>query len=310
MSSTKVMELSSHQTLLDGEKLQLIFYGMLDLNEILKIQESNWKEIIISFPRKKMDDFLKTSEEANYSGIYFLWERTQNLVYIGQASNEKLKQRLGEHASTKDWWNRCIFVTEKGNTLDAADLNYLESTFIEKAKKAGKELDNGTKGNKSGNISEEKTEKLNIFINNILKILEVTGIDIFSNKHNDKEIKDTHRKWSKTISKEKLFLEGRGCYAIIEWKEEKEIVVKKGSLLADTYQEGNLGENLRYEMKQYKDDIENKKVLRDISFESLNKAATFCYRGAINVWESLKNKDNKNLDEICEEIYKASSNNV
>jgi hypothetical protein len=306
MSLAKTMQLSLQDNSLN---LQLSFYGKLNkiLDEIFTIKINDWEGIIVSFPKNKWED-LRTLNEANYSGIYFLWTKKNDLAYIGQASNEKLKQRLKEHYEEKDWWDRCIFVTNTTNTLDAADLNYLESTFIKKAKEVEINLDNGDKGINSGNISESKKETLNIFINkflSILEVLEVTGINIFLNKHKTETI-NKHRKWSKKISVEKFSLTNRGCQVTIVWQEARKVIVKRGSLLANNYQESNLRDKLESDTREYSRNgfIENKKLVKDISdFKSPNEAAKFCCRGSINAWISLKNEEGKSLDEVCKDIY-------
>jgi len=264
------------------------------INETLTIRVPDLKEMIISFPKKKLED-LKNIKEINYSGIYFLWAKNKKKVYIGQASNKQLKIRLKSHYEEKDWWNRCIFVTTTDNTLDNTDLNYLEYTFIEKAK----DLDNNTEGTKSGNISESKKEHLNSIIKNIFSILEIIRIDIFLDKN-----KDPHRKWTEKISKEKFYLEGFGCDATIIWRKRNKVIVQKNSKLASNYLESREYE-LKAKARKYSNNgfIKDKNVVRDISFETLNEAATFCYRGAINVWKRLKNKEGESLDKICKEIY-------
>jgi len=88
MSFTEPMQLSIQNKKINGKSLQLSFYGKLDkiLDEILTIEVLDWKGIIVSFHRDKMED-LKALDEAKYSGVYFLWAKKRNSVYIGQATN-------------------------------------------------------------------------------------------------------------------------------------------------------------------------------------------------------------------------------
>jgi hypothetical protein len=124
MTSTKTMLFSHQNATSDGKTLQLSFHAKDDkiLDEILIVKMTGWKGIIASFPKNKSVDFLKSFEEAEFSGIYFVLAKNEKKAYIGQAKNEQLKQRLREHNKKRDWWNRCIFVTVADNTLEATDL--------------------------------------------------------------------------------------------------------------------------------------------------------------------------------------------
>jgi len=320
MSLTKAMQLFLQGRTLNGKTLQLSFYGILDkiLCEILTIKVDDWKGIIISCPRNKWSD-LKTLDEAHYSGVYFLWSKNKNLVtvYIGKADPEKfIKDRLRDHDRKKDWWSHCIFVTTIGCTLDPTALYYLESTFIKVANnKEGIKLDNGNQGTTSGVTPLQRIEELDVFVEEILEILEVTGINIFKEKRkvNIRETENPHRNWSEEISKEKFHLNERECDAVIVWQKEKKFIVKKGSILAKTYLDVDKQEKLEPVTRKYSRDgyIEYRKVVKDISdFKSLNKAATFCHRGSANVWTALKNEQNKSIDEVCKEIYETANTTI
>ena len=142
----------------------------------------------------------------------------------------------------------------------------------------------------------------------ILEALEVTGINIFKDKRKTsiREIEKPHRNfWSKEISKEKFFLTKNGCNGTIIWQKPEEFVLKKGSKLASSYQDGLECRRLESETRKYGKEgfIESRSVVSDISFESLSKAASFCCRASVNAWAALKNEEGKSLDEICKEIY-------
>jgi len=316
MSLAKAIQLSLQGKTLNGKTLQLSFHGILNkiLDEILTIKINDLEEVIVSFHKDKLEE-LKDLNEIDCSGIYFLWAKNRNLVYIGQASNKKLIQRLNNHSDKKDWWNRCIFVTTKDNHFDAADLDYLEYTFIDKAKEAGIVLDNGDEGIRSGNISEQKKEPLNVFIENIMSILEnleVIGINIFKDKSkvSIREKENPHRNcWSKEISKEKFFLTRNECDGTIIWQKAEEFVLKKDSKLAPFYQyDLECRDRLEYETRKYgkEGSIEKGIVKKDITFETLNSAASFCCRASINAWTALKNDEGKSIDEVCKRIYETA----
>jgi len=329
MSLTKAMQLSLQSETLNGKTLKLSFHGILNkiLDEILTIKVDDLEEVILSFHidgREELNEKweeLKDLNERDYSGIYFLWAKNRNLVYIGQASNKQLKSRLSIHYRDRDWWNRCIFVTTKDNHFDVADLDYLEYTFIDKAEETGIVLDNGDRGNRSGNPpSEQEKELLNAFIENIMSILEaleVTGINIFKDKRKAsiRETKKPHRNWSKEISKEKFCLMENGCDGTIVWQKAEEFVLKKGSKLASSYKDSldcRGRERLESETRKYGREgfIESRSVVSDISFESLNRAVIFCCRASVNAWTALKNKEGKSIDEVCEDIYETANTTI
>jgi len=316
MSLAKAMQLSLQGEILNGKTLRLSFYGTLDkmLDEILTIKVDDWKGIIISCPRKKWKD-LKALDEANHSGIYFLWAKNKNLVsvYIGKADPEKLiKNRLREHEENKDWWSHCIFVTTIECTLDPTALLYLESTFIKTAdNKVGINLKNGNQGNTSGVTPDPIKEELNVFVEEILEVLEVIGINIFRDRRKTgiKEMEKPHRRWSKEISKEEFSLTTNGCDGTIIWQKEEKFVLKKDSKLAPSYQyDLECRDRLESETRKYVREgfIESRNVVSDISFESLSKAASFCCRASVNAWTSLKNDEGKSIDEVCKGIYETA----
>ena len=155
----------------------------------IKATLSNWTGIIYKIPRPSLETCLEKgdiSQHINHAGIYFLLGESSNgtpSIYVGQANTRKngrgLIQRLNEHKSDENEWNEIVILTRQNDTLDAAELNYLENKFTNLAHKVNRyDVINKCDPSK-GNISEEKQSEMDEFIDNCLAIVGILGIKAF-----------------------------------------------------------------------------------------------------------------------------------
>ena len=103
---------------------------------------------------------------------------SENMVYVGQAGD--LSKRIKQHLVGKDWWERVILLTTKDDSFTHTDIDYIESHFIDLAKKNNKlDCDNRQKGNKA-KVSRFDKVQLDQYIEEAIFLLELIGIKVFS----------------------------------------------------------------------------------------------------------------------------------
>lgn len=105
---------------------------------------------VIEVPRSLLADF-RLMPESKQVGLYFLFGGDQNgadaAVYIGQSGT--LGDRLAQHNSAKDFWNKALVVVSLTNNFTQTHAAYLEWSSIKAATEAGRYvLENGNAGNK------------------------------------------------------------------------------------------------------------------------------------------------------------------
>lgn len=102
---------------------------------------------VVEVPRSMLAQFLEMPE-AGQVALYFLFgdgESQEPLVYIGQSGN--VGQRLTQHNSQKDFWNKALVVVSLTNSLTPTHSLYLEWSSINLAQGIGRYvLENGKPG--------------------------------------------------------------------------------------------------------------------------------------------------------------------
>jgi len=130
---------------------------------------------LLSSPRNQIEIFLQ-KPETDASGIYLLL--SQNKVYVGQAAN--LKSRINQHIIGKNWWERVVILTTKDNSFDHADIDYLESVFIEKSfNRDTLDSENKNKGI-TQKINKFRQPILDKYVQEALFLLQLIGVTVFS----------------------------------------------------------------------------------------------------------------------------------
>lgn len=188
------------------------------LKGVISMEDSSWnKGELYSAPRESVDDLLSTDACSRY-GVYLLL--SEDMVYIGQASD--LAKRIKQHIIGKSWWERVVILTTSDDSLNRADLDYIESFLIAKAGSVGKlDCDNKNAGNKQ-KLSRFREVEIQQYIEEALFLLELIGIGVFTEttqKHNSRKGKQlisavvNSTKSQREIREKKealLFLEANG----------------------------------------------------------------------------------------------------
>ena len=161
-----------------------------DLEGVVAVRDSQWfSGELYSAPKEKIDELLEIDDALQYAGVYFLLSK--DMVYVGQSIN--LSSRISQHLKKKDWWQSVVILTTTDDSFTRSDIDYIESTFIEKANKLGRlDVENKNKGN-TIKVDKYTRVKLDNYINESLFLLDLVGIDIF----NEKQIRNSN---SATVS--------------------------------------------------------------------------------------------------------------
>jgi len=158
------------------------------LKGVISMEDSSWnKGELYSAPRSSVEDLLSTDACSRY-GVYLLL--SEDMVYVGQAS--ALAKRIKQHIIGKSWWERVVILTTSDDSLNRADLDYIESYLIAKAGSVGKlDCDNKNIGNKQ-KLSRFREVEIQQYIEEALFLLELIGIGVFTEstqKHTAKKTK-------------------------------------------------------------------------------------------------------------------------
>lgn len=264
----------------------------------IKATLSNWTGIIYKIPRPSLETCLEKgdiSQHINHAGIYFLLGESSNgtpSIYVGQANTRKngrgLIQRLNEHKSDENEWNEIVILTRQNDTLDAAELNYLENKFTNLAHKVNRyDVINKCDPSK-GNISEEKQSEMDEFIDNCLAIVGILGIKAFEMLNDN-----FHAESSKTRVNKSLLFYAKSKLNAKATISNQGFILLKGSQI-NPIMNKSLKDSIRKLRKKYSNKInENNITTDDLLFHSQSAAAAFvtgCSTSGNIFWRTTDNK--------------------
>ena len=107
-----------------AKTINLLLYDG-NLNGVISIEDSSWNAgELYSAPRDSVNDLLETEACKKY-GVYMLL--SSDTVYVGQSFD--LAKRVTQHTVGKDWWESVVILTTKDDSLNHADIDYLESVL-------------------------------------------------------------------------------------------------------------------------------------------------------------------------------------
>lgn len=114
---------------------------------------SNWDGIGFKIPRTMIKES-KDRVELNNTGVYFLFNKSEKILYIGEAENVYL--RILQHLS-EDYWNEALIFIKKDNGLNKAHVKFLENYFYNIARSVDRYvIKNSTVPTKSSISESEK----------------------------------------------------------------------------------------------------------------------------------------------------------
>lgn len=156
------------------------------LKGVISMEDSSWnKGELYSAPRESVEDLISTDACSRY-GVYLLL--SEDMVYVGQASD--LAKRIKQHLIGKSWWERVVVLTTSDDSLNRADLDYIESILIAKASSVGRlDCDNKNMGNKQ-KLSRFREVEMQQYLEEAMFLLELIGINVFKEAPKKSKAKD------------------------------------------------------------------------------------------------------------------------
>lgn len=152
------------------------------LDGVICMVASSWSSgELYSAPRESAEKII-TSDACKKYGVYLLL--SDNQAYVGQSSD--LANRIKQHIIGKEWWNQVVVLTTADDSFDRTDIDFLESSLIQKVlDNEFIKCDNKNKGNPQ-KVDRFKRVSLDQYMEEALFLMELIGINIFSNKEKQK----------------------------------------------------------------------------------------------------------------------------
>lgn len=275
----------------------------------IKCTLNGWTGVVYKIPRTRLEACV-LREDLKYTGVYFLFgisdDTDKPLVYVGQANarkNEKgILGRLQEHKKNpeKDYWTEAVVVVTSDNTLDQADISYLENKFYNLAVDAGRyEVKNGNEP-MSGNITEEKECSLEDFAENIRLAVGTLGhkvfepIDMSTVKIKQEAAESADNSGELLYLKRKLKA-GSGFETNGIGRQVPDgFVVLAGSIISPYESTKNISSGIVKKRATAKID-ENRVLQENILFGSPSSAAMFVIGNSANGWNEWKRQDGSTM---------------
>ena len=156
-----------------GRSLELFFVDGRP-EGMLTARMFNWTGQVLVAPRTQLPAALKRPEAA-HTGVYLLLGEKEDeaCVYVGEGDD--MSARIRTHDSAKDWWQTAVFISTQANTLNKAQVRYLEARLLQEVKV---QTDNGTNPTPQG-LSEAAQADMESFLSNLLAVLPAARIDSF-----------------------------------------------------------------------------------------------------------------------------------
>ena len=144
------------------------------------IELSNTTVVGTLFPRSSLDTFGKR-ESSNKPGVYLLvgtdeGDPTSKRVYVGEG--DPVLPRLRNHLANKEFWTQAIVFTSKDDYLTKTQIQFLESSIVEKLKNAARSIVDNSTTPTLPNISEAEQSEVEHFLEVMSLLLASVSIDI------------------------------------------------------------------------------------------------------------------------------------
>jgi hypothetical protein len=144
------------------------------------IEKSNWIGRGLAFERADWVR-LRTRQDFSRPGVYVLFgqgDDNTDLAYVGEA--DELRKRITQHYGSLGFWRRAVAFMSRDQDLNKAHVRYLESHLIERAAAAKRSrLANGN-APPVPQLSESDEADAEAFLDEMLLILPLVGIDVFT----------------------------------------------------------------------------------------------------------------------------------
>ncbi|MBS62578.1 GIY-YIG nuclease family protein [Salinisphaera sp.] len=264
------------------------------------VEKSNWTGRAVVVSRSEIGRALARGE-LGQPGVYVLTGPAEDgapRLYVGEA--DVLGERLKQHVAGKEFWTRVVAFTSTNEGLNKADVRYLESRLIELAKRANQwAVENGTTPGVPP-LSEADQADAEWFLDEMLVIFPVLGIDAFESAAGQARAEPTPSQPEPVA----LYLKERGAQA--RGREVADgFVVMEGST-ARIDETGSIHEHMRDLRQQLQDrgvlvrDGQGLRFTQDFRFNSPSLAAGVLVGGSANGRVCWKDENGRTLKALQE----------
>jgi Domain of unknown function (DUF4357) len=157
-----------------------IFVADGDPDGLRLVDRDNWSGKAVIFPRALYPQ-VRSRGEFQQIGVYLLLgpraQGDNGMLYIGEG--DPVRPRLEDHHAKKDFWTKAVFFVDGSGQLNKANVQYLEAQLVRRASAAKRVLLENNNKPSEPTLSERDRAAMDVFLDNILGILPVLGIDAF-----------------------------------------------------------------------------------------------------------------------------------
>lgn len=145
------------------------------------VERMGWTGLCLAFARADYQS-ARLRDEIGRTGVYVLvgpdpGGRRGIRVYVGEA--DAVRTRLDQHHREKDFWTDAYILTTTDNSLNKAQVRYLESRLLELARDAAAAtIDNGTAPAPTW-LSEPDIAVMDTYLDYSLALLPLLGVNLF-----------------------------------------------------------------------------------------------------------------------------------
>jgi hypothetical protein len=169
-----------------------IFVPDGDPDGLRLVTRSNWTGKAIVFPRPLFTQ-LRDRDEFKQTGVYLVVgpraEGGGEMLYVGEG--DPVLDRLKGHYANKDFWTKAVFFVAGMEHLNKAHVQFLEAQLVARARSTKRmPLDNGNIPTEP-TLSESDRAYMNVFLDNMLGILPLLGIDAFEQSPSSVSLSET-----------------------------------------------------------------------------------------------------------------------
>ena len=263
-----------------------------DPNGIRTVFISNKICEMIVFPKSEFE-MVSKMEESSRPALYILLGEDENgsaQAYIGESTNGV--KRIYNHKSHKLFWNKCLMFVAKDESINKADVQYLERKAIDLATDCSQYGVMNEQSGKEISLSNYQIDIMEEFFDDVRLLASFIGCPIFEKQEK-----------TKMKNGENLFhIKVRDCDAHGIFNEtDHSMRILKGSLLPQStvpsYRDGEKRNAIIAAMsKPTKDGFWE--LQRDYVLASPSTAASYCSGRSCNGWIHWINDEGQSLDDL------------
>lgn len=246
---------------------------------------------MIVFPKTEFNKVC-TLKESSHPALYVLLGEDNNgnsQAYIGETTNGL--KRLNNHKIHKLFWNKCLLFIAKDDSINKADVQYLENRAIGVANECARYILTNEQSGKVNSLSNYQMDIMDEFFDDVKLLSSFMGCSIFDKEEpKNSYIKNVFHIRVKGVQANGIFNE-----------QDHSIRLLKGSLCpqdtAKSYRDADKRNALLTSIA--KKTKEGHWVLeRDYVVDSPSTAASYIAGGSRNGWTEWVNDEGKNLDAV------------